>query len=88
MHGRRYGSVEKLAKQVYGDQYTPVAPDWEFKQLFLDEFARVATTSTPNPNAFEAVRAQAILTLQGKLWPVVYLNAVRLSLTCLALSAY
>lgn len=77
MLSRRYGSVEKLAKQIYGDQYLPVAPDWEFKQLFLDEFAKVATTSTPNANAFEAVRSQAILTLQDKVWPVVYLNAVR-----------
>ena len=78
MRLRRYGSVERLAKQIYGDQYTPVAPDWEFKQLFLDEFAKVATTSTPNANAFSAVRSHVILTLQENLWPVVYLNAVRL----------
>jgi hypothetical protein len=79
-HNSRYGSVEKLAKQIYGEQYVAVAPDWEFKQLFLDEFAKVATTREPNLNAFDAIRSQALLTLQEKLWPVVYMNTVRFSL--------
>jgi len=56
-----------------------VAPDWEFKQLFLDEFATVATSSAPKPFAFDSIRSQALLTLQERLWPVVYMNAVRLS---------
>jgi hypothetical protein len=75
---RRYGSVEKLAKQLYGEHYIPVAPDWEFKQLFLDGFAQAATSSVPSHNAFDAVRAHSILTIQEKLWPIVYLNTVRI----------
>lgn len=74
---RRYGSVEKLAKQVYGEHYIPVAPDWEFKQFFLDEFSRAETTREINLNSFATIRSQAILTLQEKLWPVVYTNSVR-----------
>jgi hypothetical protein len=82
---RRYHSVEKLAKQIYGEHYIPVQPDWEFKQLYLDEFSKQSTSCETKTNAFEAIRAQAILTLQEKLWPVVYMNSIGLYLVAVPL---
>lgn len=52
-------------------------PDWEFKQVFLDAFARSATETAPTHNAFDTIRSKSILTLQERLWPAVYLNSVR-----------
>lgn len=64
-----------------------VPPDWEFKQLFLDEFAAVAMSSAPKPFAFDSIRSHAILTLQHKLWPIVYMNSVRILLCTTTVSS-
>lgn len=66
-HRRKWPTVERRAKLLYGAEYEPIPSDSDLKAPLMGEIRRNDLTSFPGP---------VIALKNGRLWPLVFINKV------------
>lgn len=65
---RKWPTVERRARALYGSEYEPIPADVEIKGPLLKEIRK---------NDSNSFATSVVSLLHGRLWPVLYLNKVR-----------